>query len=48
MNLLSESIELRTYETMKNIIIEGKNQEYSIHLQKNVFWNHMYVYYYFL
>jgi hypothetical protein len=39
MNLSKEDVILRTPELMASIIQNGKAKDYSIHDQKNIFWN---------
>src|SRR3989440_2271317 len=39
MNLSKEDVILRTPELMASVIQNGKAKDYSIHDQKNVFWN---------
>ena len=39
MNLLKEDITLRTPKLMASVIQNGKAKDYSIHNQKNVFWD---------
>src|SRR5271154_1169118 len=39
MNLSNEDVILRTPELMTSVIQNGKAKDYSIHNQKNIFWN---------
>jgi hypothetical protein len=40
LSLNNDQIELRTPETMKNIIEQGLAQQYSMYRMKNIFWNY--------